>query len=349
MSALEKRSMTEGNSTATPDGNEPRRAPSTPSKTLWWVGTFAGAFLGCVLLFAVWAKMLDPTAFADQIRLEKLDFLLPAQAVALIALALEAGLGLALLLGVRRKWVLIPSVLLVAFFLFLTGRAWWLAAHGLRSLDEACGCFGTLVQRTPAQAFWQDLLMLVPPLFLAFLGRDRRGRLFPPVRTAVSVVGALAVLGFAWKAPELPLDDLATRLSPGVKVEEICAGAEPERVCLGSMVPEFAEGRHLAIMARLDSPELTGAMDALNAYAGKGENPTLWLLVSSTPEEERAFFWSWGPLFQIRQAPPALLRPLYRRLPRAFEVEDGRVVRTYGGMPPLDQVAANSKDSSKRS
>jgi hypothetical protein len=53
-------------------------------------------------------------------------------------------------------------------------------------------------------------------------------------------------------------------------------------------------------------------------------------------------------VFQIRQAPPALLRPLYRRLPRAFEVQDGRVVRTYRGMPPLDQVAANSKDSSKR-
>lgn len=339
-------------STATtpePESRQAPPAPSTPSKALWWIGTFAGAFLGCVLLFAVWAKMLDPAAFADQIRLEKLDFLLSAEAVALIALALEAGLGLALLLGVRRNWVLLPSVLLVAFFLFLTGRAWWLAAHGLRSEAEACGCFGNLVQRTPAQAFWQDLLMLVPPLLLAFLGRDRRGRLFPPVRTAVAAVGALAVLGFAWKAPELPLDDLATRLSPGVKVEETCAGTAEERVCLGSMIPELGEGRHLVVMAKLDSPELTKAMDALNAYAGKSENPTLWLLVSSTPEEERAFFWSWGPIFQIRQAPPALLRPLYRRLPRAFEVEDGRVVRTYGGMPPLDQAAANSKDSSKRS
>ncbi len=105
-----------------PVRSETPRAPS--SSLLWWVGTFAGAFLGCVLLFAVWAKMLDPTAFADQIRLEKLDFLLSAQAVALIALALEAGLGLALLFGVRRNWVLIPATLLVAFFLFLTGRAW---------------------------------------------------------------------------------------------------------------------------------------------------------------------------------------------------------------------------------
>src|SRR5215218_7797705 len=171
----------------------PETTPRTPSRALWWVGTFAGAFLGCVLLFAVWAKALDPSAFADQIRLEKLDFFLPAQAIALVALALETGLGLALLLGVRRKWVLVPAVLLVAFFLSLTGRAWYLAAHGLRSEAESCGCFGNLVQRSPAEAFWQDLLLLVPPLLLAFLGRERRAPLFPPVRTAVAMLGALAV------------------------------------------------------------------------------------------------------------------------------------------------------------
>ncbi|HYG63593.1 MAG TPA: hypothetical protein VEL74_13510, partial [Thermoanaerobaculia bacterium] len=58
---------------------------------LWWVGTVGALFLGGVLLVAVWAKMLDPLAFAEQIRQEKLDFLLSAEAVALIALALEAG------------------------------------------------------------------------------------------------------------------------------------------------------------------------------------------------------------------------------------------------------------------
>lgn len=309
--------------------------PRAPSSVLWWLGTFAGAFLGCVLLFAVWAKVLDPAAFVEQIRLEKLDFLLSAQAVALIALALEAGIGLALLFGLRRNWVLIPALLLVAFFLFLTGRAWYLTAHGLRSESEACGCFGNLVQRTPAQAFWQDLLLLVPALLLAFVGRDPRGSRFPPARTALALVGAVAVLIFAWKAPDLPLDDLATRLRPGVEIDKICAGPEDERICLGSILPEAGEGKHLVVMAKLDSEELTKSVDALNAYANGSGNPTLWLLAASTPEEERGFFWKWGPSFQIRQAPPALLRQLYRRLPRAFEVQDGRVVRTFAGMPPL--------------
>jgi uncharacterized membrane protein YphA (DoxX/SURF4 family) len=310
------------------------------------VGTFAGAFLGCVLLVAVWAKVLDPGAFAEQIRTEGLDFALPAQAVALIALALEAGLGLALLFGLRRKWVLIPATLLVAFFLALTGRTWWLAAHGLRDQAASCGCFGNLVQRTPAQAFWQDLFLLVPSLLLAFLGRDRRVPLFPPVRTAVAVLGALAVVGFAWKAPELPLDDLATRLRPGVQVGGICAGDDEQRTCLDSIVPELREGQHLVVMANLDDAELTRSVDALNAYAGNAGNPTLWVLAPVTPEQKRAFFWKWGPRFEIRETPPELLRPLYRRLPRAFLVKDGRVTRTFRGMPP---AAANSKDSSERS
>jgi uncharacterized membrane protein YphA (DoxX/SURF4 family) len=322
-------------------------APQGPSHSaLWWIGTFAGAFLGAVLLVAVWAKMLDPTAFADQIRLEGLDFLFSAEAVALIALALETGLGLALLLGVRRKWVLIPSVLLVAFFLFLTGRAWYMTANGLRSEAESCGCFGNLVQRTPAEAFWQDLLMLVPPLGLAFLGRDRRTRLFPPVRTAVAFLGAGAVAAFAWQAPGLPLDDLATRLKPGVEVGSLCIGEGGQQVCIDSIAPELRQGEHLVVMARLDDPETAKAVDAMNAFAGQAGNPRLWMLAPGTAEEHRAFFWKWGPSFEVRETPQELLRPLYRRLPRAFLVEGGKVARTFAGLPPL---AANPQDSSERS
>jgi uncharacterized membrane protein YphA (DoxX/SURF4 family) len=326
-------------STQTPLARPQTAALKSPRPLLWWVGTFAGAFLGCVLLFAVWAKMIDPAAFAGQIHTEGLDFLLPAQAVALIALALEAGLGLALLLGLRRKWVLIPATLLVAFFVFLTGRAWWLAAHGLRDAAESCGCFGNLVQRTPAQAFWQDFALLVPALLVAWVGRERRPPLFPPARTAVAVLGALAVVIFAWKAPGLPIDDLATRLRPGVQVGAVCVGEGAQRVCLDSVIPELRQGENLVVMAKLDDEGLAKSVDALNAYAGAAGNPSLWLLTSSTAEQQRAFFWKWGPTFQIREAPPELLRPLYRRLPRSFTVRDGRVTRTFAGLPPLSRAA----------
>lgn len=303
-----------------------------PRPRLRWLGrlgTLGGVFLGAVLLVAVWAKALDPAAFAEQIRIEGLDVLLSAQAVALLALALEAGLGLALFLGVRRLWVLVPAALLVAFFTFLTGRAWWMSAHGLRQA-ESCGCFGNLVQRTPAEAFWQDLLLLVPALLLSFVGWDRSPR-FPAVRTAVVAAAAAAVALFAWKAPELPLDDLATRLRPGVQVADLCTGGG--EVCLSTVAPELKTGSHLVVLADLKDPVLEKAVGSLNEHAGRGE--AVWVLSASPEEEKQAFFWRFGPAFQIVETPEPLMRPLYRRLPRSFRVENGRVTETYAGLPEL--------------
>lgn len=305
------------------------------------VGTAAGVFLGAVLLVATWGKALDPSAFVETIRAEGLEILLPAAAVAFLALALEAGLGTALVLAVRRLWVLVPTALLVAFFLFLTGRNYWLTAHGLRAPGADCGCFGNLVERTPAEAFWQDLVILGLPLALAFVGRPRGGRRVPILRTAAAAVVAVVAVGFAWKAPDLPLDDLATRLRPGAEVAELCAGAEGERLCLTTIVPELARGSHLVVLADLEDPGFTAAIDRLNAYAFEardGKTPPLWVLSGDSLEQQRAFFWAWGPVFEVREAPPELLKPLYRRLPRSFLVEDGEVLRTYAGLPPLTGV-----------
>lgn len=331
---------------ARPDSATPasRTAVSGDRPWTWWLGSAAAVFLGAVFLVATWAKAIHPSAFAEQIRLEGLDFLLPAMTVVYLALALEGALGVALLLNLRRLWVLVPAALLVVFFLFLTGRGWYMEAHGLREQGAACGCFGNLVERTPEQAFWQDLLLLVPPLALAFLGRLRGVRRFPPVRTALVAVAAVATLVLAWQAPSLPLDDLATRLSPGVAVADLCAGGgDDERVavCLDAVVPELSAGEHVVVLADLEDEAFTAAVDRLNAHAfaaRSGELPPLWVLTTASPEAQRAFFWQWAPVFEIREVPEALVAPLYRRLPRSFRVEDGVVTETWSGLPPLPEA-----------
>src|SRR4029077_14536857 len=130
-----------------------------------------------------------------------------------------------------------------------------------------------------------------------------------------------------------------------------CAGEGDQKVCLDSLIPELRQGDHMVVLAKLDDPALTRSVDALNAYASAAGRPTLWMLTAATAEQQRAFFWQWGPTVQISEAPPELRRPLYRRLPRSFEVKDGRVTRTFGGLPPLAPAAArpNSQDSSTRS
>ncbi len=319
------------------------RDASAERPAVWKRGLgIAGAvFLGAVFLVAAWAKTLDPGAFADQITREGLDFLLPAGAVALLALALEVFVGGALVLAVRRWWILWPTTALVAFFLFLTGRTYWRFSRGLIDEDDAgCGCFGNLVERTPAEAFWQDLLLMVPALLLAFLARDRGARA-PRLRLAAVGVATLATVALAWKAPELPLDDLATRLKPGVEPLAFCAGSAEagNRVCMDAVLPEMAEGEHVVIMAQLNG-SLGEHVEALNEYHWAGRGPKLWVLTGATDEELFRFRFSEGPSFELREAPGALLRPLYRTLPRSFLVRDGKVVETYSGLPPLAELAA---------
>ena len=85
------------------------------------LGTLGGLVLGAVFLLAAWAKAIDPEAFAEQIRAEGLEIVLSAAVLAVVLVALEAGLGAALVLGLRKAWVLLPTSGLVAIFLFLTG------------------------------------------------------------------------------------------------------------------------------------------------------------------------------------------------------------------------------------
>lgn len=313
----------------------PASAPvaSRPRRGLAVAGYLGGALLGAVLLVAVWAKAIDPGAFVEQIRAEGLEILLPARVIALAVLALEAGLGVALLLNLRRPPVLVTATALVLFFLLLTGRNWWRTEHGLVEPGSACGCFGNLVERTPEEAFWSDLLLLVPGLALAWAGRPGATTAVAPRHGLVAVAAAGALL-FAWRAPSLPLDDLATRLKPGVELASLCAGIGADRVCLTHLVPELVTGSHLVVLADVRAPEFEGIAAALNARAGAGSRPEAMVLADFTAEEQRALLWSVAPAFDLHETPAAMLRPLYRTLPRSFRAEDGRVVETWSGLPP---------------
>lgn len=314
------------------------REMGTRREHLQRLGVAGAIVLGGVLLFASYAKAMDPEAFAEQIVAEGIAPLSLSFAAALVALALEVGLGAALLLGIRRLWVLLPTAALVAFFIFLTGRAWYNAAHGTGEVMH-CGCFGNLVDRTPAEAFWQDLVLLVPALVLCFLGRGE-GAPPPWRRLAVTAVVTVGVVAFAAVAPRLPLDDLATRLRPGAAVAGICTGADEDRLCLDAVASELESGRHLVVIADLEDPTLLAAVPRLNELAVDPDGPSPWILTASTPEAVATFNWTQAPAFELREAPATLLRPLYRRLPRSFEVVDGVVTATWAGLPPAVAVAS---------
>lgn len=176
------------------------------------LASIGAIFLGLVLLVATWGKMLEPAAFVEQIQMEKLDFLFSARTVMLWALALEAGLGTVLVLGIRRIWVLIPTTCLVAFFLFLTGRNYWLVVNGLRDPNTACGCFGSLLERTAEEAFWQDLALLGPPLALAWWKTQLWHRTLPWFRLVIALMVVTGVVVVAGSNTDLRFAEIASEI-----------------------------------------------------------------------------------------------------------------------------------------
>jgi hypothetical protein len=291
------------------------------------IGAVTARLLGAVLLVAAYAKAIDPGAFALQIR-----DLLPlspglAQAVAIAGIGAEGALGAALAAGWRHRAVLLATTATFVAFLVIVVREWWYP----NAAATGCGCFGQLLQRTPAQAVVEDLVF-VGMSGLAWLGR-------PPAVAAVARgpilatgVGLLASVALALAAPSLPLDDHATALSPGATV-----GAAH----LAELIPAVQTGRHLVVLLDRAAPNAPDLVTRLHRLIPPATSRTpVWGLADDDPNLAAAFLWSAGPTFEIRSAAPRMLRTMYRTLPRTALVDGGRVLQTWNGLPADDVLAA---------
>lgn len=318
-----------------PGENGPQEASASGrARGLRLLGALGGAFLGLVLLTAASSKSLDPASFAAEIERHGLAQGWVSEVLAIAALGLEAGLGFALLLNLRHRVVLGVASGLVLFFLALTGRDWWLAHRGLLSQETACGCFGNLIERTPKEAFLQDLFLLLPAAALSWVGRPSRAQRGFFWRFVFSTVMAFVTMVFAWMAPALPLDDYATRLRPGVPLAALCVGKGQDRLCLGDLVPSLATGRHWVVLADAKNPGFPALSQEINGRIGQSAGDPVHVLAELTADEERRIFWTLAPLYELHAVPQVLLRSLYRSLPRSFLVEGGRVVKTSPGLDP---------------
>lgn len=325
-----------------PGGGEPLR----PRRPLWReLLSGAGAlFLGGVFLYAAYAKAIDPVAFAEHVAAEELGGWLGDMETALVAIGLEVFLGVALVLLVRRWWILLPTTALVGFFLFLTGRNWYRDANGIEREVHNCGCFGNLVDRTPQEAFLQDLALMVPALLLAWLAGRGRGAL-PWGRTLLALVLGGASVFFSTQAPEIEaLDDLATRIEVGDSIDQVCRGSDGDRVCLGKLKAQkpLTQGPHLLILGDITNPDWTeeyvpklhAAMEAWRDADEFDPELRVWLVTPGTEREVRDFRFDEEPEFDLISGPQSLLRTLYRRLPRSIVIENGVVIRTADGLIP---------------
>ena len=289
------------------------------TSNLWAVlGALAARFLGAVLLLAAYAKAIDPQGFAAAIR--DLVPLPPALAAATAfgVVAFEAGLGSVLVSGRRDARIL--AVTTVTFVAFAGLVAWEIVRP--EGPGTSCGCFGRLVERTPWQALSEDV-GFVALAGVAWVGRGARpGRL----RWWLPLLAGGASAAFAACAPWLPLDDHVTALAPGVPVEA---------TRLDQIVPELKTGRHpVLLLDRADDATRTEVPHLNERLKLPGGALSVWGVADDDRALATAFTFAAGPAFEVRGAPPAMLRRLYRTLPRSALIDHGRVAATWTGFPP---------------
>jgi len=296
----------------------PEMSDGPASRVRLWPGHLGRCLLGAVFLLAGVLKGLDPDEFAHQIA--GYGILGPRAAAlgAPLLIALEIALGAALLLGAWPRPTLVAgSALLVGFI--------GLEAYGMSvGRTESCGCFGAYLQRTPGEVILEDLGFLGLGILALWGLRSWKG-LTGWRAGAVTAVAAAVALAFPIASPRLPIDSWVTGLAVGRSLEQMS---------IGTRAPGLAHGRHLVALIDLADPGASTTATALDTIAAQPGSPGVMTLTSAGEEEIAAFLWSAAPGFEITRVDREVLKRLYRRLPRFFLLDEGRVVAIYDGAPP---------------
>ncbi|MCU0231832.1 MAG: hypothetical protein MUC67_10715 [Acidobacteria bacterium] len=277
----------------------------------------AGFLLVLVLLFSAWAKALDPEGFA-QLIVER--GLMPAALAfwaGIAVIAFEAALGAALAVNLRRPVVLVPAALMMFFFLALSA---WTYVYPSKEASS-CGCFGNLIASSPGQALARDVVLVALAL-LSFLARPRR-----PAggwRAALAGLAAVGFGAFAWAAPALPLDNLATRLKPGITAASLR---------IDELIPELQDGTRLVLLLDRADEATRAEIARVNEKLALARPDAVFGLAKQDDALANEFQWTAGPAFEVRDAPQSMLKPFYRRLPRAFLVDNGQIVKVWEQIP----------------
>jgi len=268
--------------------------------------------LGLFFLVAVAAKALDPVAFAAQV--EAYEIVSGAgltRALAWTIIAAECVLAACLLAGVQRRRALLGGGVLLALFAAVSAWAW------VQGQQHACGCFGTFVERTPAETFFEDLVLLAcVGLALSY----RPATAHAPAGWQRLLTVSLAVLAFS-------VPPLVGRLDPALDIGKSISD-------LGLEAYLASEPDSRTIYAFLEPLNTGPDYDTLQALAYGGASVVA--LSTADSEEIEAFRWKSGPAFDIVNVSGVTLRRLSQDRPGAFLVKEGRVSAIWRDRIPAD-------------
>ena len=183
------------------------------------VARAAEVAVGLIYLVAALLKAQDINGFLPQIHAYQIVESNAALVfIAFVALALETGLGVCMVLGTPcRRWIFALGAAMLLFFTGVILYAW--LVNGL----EDCGCFGK-VKFTPPQAIGKNLVML-GLTGLAYYGLVWRESSGTPMKGGVLRVGVAISLAVVLCIGVIPQLGIAAPSEETVPHEEAAAGA----------------------------------------------------------------------------------------------------------------------------
>lgn len=159
--------------------------------------TITRLLVGILFIFSGLIKANDPLGLSYKMQeffdLWQMGFLNDySLAFSIIIIAFEIIAGIALLLGWQIKKISWLLLLLIIFFTFLTGFAYFSGKF------KNCGCFGDCIPITPLTSFIKDLLLLAMISFL-FYHRNKIKPLFSKTATTtLMILGTIFSFGLQW-------------------------------------------------------------------------------------------------------------------------------------------------------
>ena len=283
--------------------------------------------VGVIFIIAGVLKSFDPHAFSLQLEPYGFIFRSFAVEIAYLVIIAEILLGLSLTLFLLPRFVIPSLAILTIIFIGLSLWGWQ------QGLEKGCGCFGAVLDRTPAQVIIEDIILLTA---LGLCWREYKYS-FPHSENRkkyVFGIGIFAALILMTTADDLPVDSLVTRLR---------AGAELKDIAVSDISEDLSHGLFLVVLVGDECPRCADTVDRLNSY-GEIENfPDVVGVFAGTKERSVAFFWENLPGFSLGYAPYIIIRSYFRKLPRIFLMNDGIVRYVWNEeLPPAGEIVART-------
>ena len=287
--------------------------------------------IGAILLLAGLLKAYQPLDFIQQIGDYKIitaPFLIKVTAWTMIII--ECGLGMALIAGFRRRIALPATVVLFVGFLTLVGWAWYTGA------TEDCGCFGSWVKRTPAEAFAEDLVMLLAITAAWILSKHEpiRYRTLRYSMVLLAAISGVAVTGMSSNSSRQSSDPMIRLKSQSAKPGIL------EGIKIDGISENLQNGYWTLVLMDTGCTHCQQSVPELNKLGSAGGTKASVVALCSNSEAEVAMFKNkYQAQFPIGRIKYDDFMKIFERgkTPRIILLHNGVPVRIWDGMVPTKE------------